>query len=201
MSEKDDQRDLERGPQGDHGQDGRDGGTGVTGPAGATGAAGPQGAQGTAGKDWKLSGWALGRLLAYVLVAAAAFYASAASFQLNEENRRAIEQIEEQRISSRHQICLSNEREHLQSVNALKATYAYLETLPDDAFTPSAANAINIAVLRSLPEREAEANVDVAPAFCDETRSNGEDIGLPEPDPEVPERPERIDNLLNQLKG
>jgi hypothetical protein len=188
-------RDLERGPQGDHGQHGDTGATGATGP------------QGEPGSPWHWGLWPALRLLAYVLVVAACVYSVASVFEIARENKQTIERVEANQkridaegIERRDQICLSAEREHLNSVNQLKRTYEYLNSLPDEAFVPSAANAINLAVLRQLPTTEDEANTDVAPEFCDVTLKGGKPVGLPEPDPIVPSRPERIDALVKKLQ-
>lgn len=96
----------------------------------------------------------------------------------------------------RDQICLSAEREHLNSVLRLKRTYFYLQQLtPHDRDMT-----INQFVLRTLPQVEDEANIDVAPAFCDEPGEAAEKageppIGLPEPDPEIPKRPAALSDL------
>jgi GAF domain-containing protein len=80
----------------------------------------------------------------------------------------------------RHQICLADEREHLQQVDQLRVTYDYLSGLTDR----QRRTALNRALLQQLPMVEKQANTDVAPEFCDEPN-----VGLPEPDPLVPERP------------
>ena len=99
-------------------------------------------------------------------------------------------------VERRDQICLSAEREHLNAVTRLDRTYRYLVGLtPREARTR-----LNEAILRQLPEIESEARTDVAPLFCDEPGERAEKagappVGLPEPDPEVPQRPAGIPPL------
>lgn len=205
-------RDLERGPRGDHGQpgdEGREGRVGAAGergaeglaglpgergPAGDAGAIGPQGEQGK--QERRL--WANLRLLAFIAVAVAAIYSSSRTFDLARENRAILErtQINQARIQAegierRHQICLGDEREHALNVERLDNTYRYLMELSDaelEAAGRADGDLLNRFVLANLPQTEEQAANDSAPAFCDEAN-----IGLPEPDPVVPQRPERID--------
>jgi hypothetical protein len=184
----------ERGPKGDHGQHGE------------VGAAGPQGERGRDAKSWRL--WPTLRLLAFVLVAAASIFAAARTYDIAAENKATIERVEENQrkialegVQRRDQICLAAEREHASHVTRLTRTYEYIVSLPAEAFDPKfAANQINLAVLRQLPQTEDEAKSDVAPEFCDVTLPGNVPVGMPEPDPIVPERPEKIDQLLKDLK-
>jgi hypothetical protein len=170
----------ERGPKGDHGQHGE---------VGATGPAGP--------REQRFWSWL--RLLAFIFVAAVTIFATSRTFKLANDNKQALMQIQENQArideegkERRHQVCLSAEREHLNSVNQLKRTYQYLVTLtPEDA-----GSSINQAILRQLPTTEEEASTDVAPEFCDVTNPDGSPVGLPEPDPVVPKRPKSIDLML-----
>jgi hypothetical protein len=179
----------ERGPKGDHGQHGE---------AGAPGPAGPR------GKRAFIGHWAWLRLAAFVFVAAAAVYSSAKTFELASTNRDLLRQVQQNQArivaegnERRHQSCLGTEREHLNNVTQLKRTYAYLVTLtPEDQ-----ASSINQAVLRQLPATEEQAHTDVAPEFCDEPgaaaeKAGAKPVGLPEPDPVVPERPAKVDQML-----
>lgn len=192
-------RDLERGPQGDHGQHGD---PGVAGPTG------PTGPQGEPGRDWKIGKWAVLRALAFVLVATAAIYASAATFQIADDAREiartanraaaqanvaaaqakaALRASEKQRVEARDQICEGDEREHLNAVQRVDRTYDYLKRLPvadrDDSITR--------AILRQLPDLEREASQDTAPKFCDEPN-----VGLPEPDVKAGPRPKIVTTML-----
>lgn len=104
------------------------------------------------------------------------------------QNARVIrEQAREARIR-RDQSCTQDERRHLDDVTRLKRTYAFLSHLPTSEYGTS----LTVAIVRQLPEVENEARHDVAPPFCDEPG-----IGLPEPDPRLPERRD-FSRLLHQ---
>jgi hypothetical protein len=142
------------------------------------------------------------QLWAFLLVAVAAFYANVSTFNLArdnehavEQNRLALEQIKREGVERRDQICLSAEREHLSKVLQLSRTYEYIKLLDPSEYTTS----LNQAVLRQLPQTEEAAKTDVAPAFCDETLPGGKPVGLPEPDPVVPERPKEVSDALKTL--
>lgn len=140
--------------------------------------------------------WPTLRLLAFILVASAAIYASATSIQLGKENKAAIHQINIERAARIDQSCRGDEAEHLDEVTRLTRTYEYLVSLPDVPF--SKLDSITKAVVRQVPDVEDEARSDPAPDFCDETGPNGEPIGLPEPDPTIPSRPEKVNLWLEQ---
>jgi hypothetical protein len=186
----------ERGPKGDHGQHGE---------IGATGA---QGATGDPGQGWHWGWWSALRTLAFVLVAIAAIAAfrdaddaaETAQRTANTANnaarsaniaaqdaKRALNASERQRTEARDQVCQGDEREHLRDVNGVKNVYKYLESLKPADYRDS----INLAIIRSVSERELEANQDTAPKFCDEPG-----LGLPEPDPKLPERSDKIKMLI-----
>jgi hypothetical protein len=80
----------------------------------------------------------------------------------------------------RDQMCQLFEADHLADVNRLERTYRFLSS-------PAARDdeALLQVALVELPELEREARVDSAPDFCDE-----DGLGLPEPDPVVPDRPD-----------
>ena len=79
----------------------------------------------------------------------------------------------------RDQTCRLFEGQHLADVERLRKTYEYLERLPRREYgTP-----LTVAVVSGLRELERTARVDTAPRFCD-----APDTGLPEPDPELPDR-------------
>jgi hypothetical protein len=197
-------RDLERGPQGDHGQHGD------------TGLQGLQGPRGEPGKDaatWRL--WPTLRLLAFILVAAASIFAAARTYDVADENRKTIERVEanakaveREGVERRDQICLSDEREHLNEVQQLRNTYLYLVNLPDSEVSST----FNRFIISQVPKTEDEAKIDTAPEFCDKPGAKAEKewrdskgergappVGLPEPDPEIPERPDKVDDLIQQL--
>jgi hypothetical protein len=71
---------------------------------------------------------------------------------------------------------------HARDVVQLADTYQYLAQLkPHQEDDP-----INVFIRIRLPETEAKAK-DIAPDFCDKPG-----LGLPEPDPVIPEKPESI---------
>ncbi len=88
--------------------------------------------------------------------------------------------LEDEGAGRRSQSCELFEAGHLADVKGLRRTYGYLAGLS----TEQRAEPLNRLLLRVLPETEREARIDRAPAYCDEPR-----IGLPEPDPVLPERP------------
>lgn len=144
----------------------------------------------------KRNHWPALRLAAFVLLAIASIYAAARTFELADENRKAVARIEVQRIDSRNQICLSDEREHKDKVNQLVRTYDYIAKLKPSDYDQT----INVAVILQLPQTEKAGQTDTAPDFCDITRHvRGKDgklhdvaVGLPEPDPVVPKRPAQV---------
>lgn len=126
---------------------------------------------------WLRAHRATWRLLAYLVVAAAFFF--------------TIYRIEVEGNERRDQICEQAERVHLQEVVELRRTYDYLDGLqPEQLKDP-----LNATVLTFLPQTEHTAQTDSAPPFCDEPG-----VGLPEPDPVVPKRPEKIDKLLKSVQ-
>jgi hypothetical protein len=191
----------ERGPKGDHGQHGE------------IGAVGPQGERGKDAKSWRL--WPTLRLLAFLLVAAASMFAAARTYDIAAENKATIERVEanakaveREGVERRNQICLSDEREHLNEVQQLKNTYLYLVNLPDSEVSST----FNRFIISQVPKTEDEAKIDTAPDFCDKPGAKAEKdwretdgkkgappVGLPEPDPVVPERPDKVDDLIQQL--
>lgn len=195
------ERDLERERQGADGADG------------ATGATGAQGERGRDAKAWRL--WPALRLIAFFLVAAAAIYSSATTIQTAKENRALIERIErEAKIRAREsaarvdQACEADEREHLRAVEGLKSTYLYLRNLTDAEL----GSTFNRFIIAQVPVTEQRAETDTAPAFCDQPgeaaereykRTDGKHgsppVGLPEPDPGIPVRPDKVDQLIRDL--
>lgn len=152
------------------------------------------------------------RLLAFLLVFAAAIFSSVRTFEvadqtreLAQKNSAVLRRINMESTERRNQICLSDEREHKENVDRLVRTYGYIESL-----TPrQRGNAINQAVILQLPVTEKTAQTDTAPDFCDEPgvkneklyqRTQGEQgkppVGLPEPDPVVPKRSTMVDKAF-----
>jgi hypothetical protein len=107
--------------------------------------------------------------------------------------------IHDQRAASkqgRHQNCVLFESDHKRDVDSLSDLYGYLRTLSPAEFEQP----LNRFILRTLPEREAEAGTDRAPAYCDEPgvraetlyrlgRGGAPPVGIKEPDPRLPKRP------------
>lgn len=88
--------------------------------------------------------------------------------------------------------CTIFEGQHADDVQSLTSTYSYLLTVePEDRD-----DAIFQFVVRNLPVTEARAYKDRAPDYCDLETDDGGDVGLPEPDPEVPDRPAGLTKAL-----
>lgn len=188
-------------------------GRGPQGEAGETGATGPKGEPG----DSKSRLWPALRLLAFFLVAAAAIYSSGSTIQTARENRALIERIDhEAKVRARvtaarvDQACEADEREHLRAVEGLRSTYLYLLNLTDAEL----GSTFNRFIIAQVPITEQRAKTDTAPAFCDRPgvaaereyrRTHGKHgsppVGLPEPDPEIPVRPEKVDRLVRDLSN
>jgi hypothetical protein len=97
----------------------------------------------------------------------------------------------------RNQICLSAEKEHLDEVTSLRRIYKFIGELSvDDIREP-----INKFIILNLANTEKEARSDDAPPFCDlpgqvAEKRGAKVVGLPEPDPEVPDRPADVDRKV-----
>jgi hypothetical protein len=90
------------------------------------------------------------------------------------------------------QSCTLFESNHKRDVDDLIDTYKYLNSL-----TPKETKeTLNQFIIAILPKQEEIARVDSAPDYCDET-IDGEDIGLPEPDPVLPVRQDFSDLLVH----
>jgi hypothetical protein len=98
-------------------------------------------------------------------------------------NRLLVQTIEREGVQRRDQLCQLFETDHLADVKRLKRTYQYLEAVS----RRKRRGALNAEITRGLPDLEREAAADSAPDFCD-----APDVGLPEPDPVVPERPQSL---------
>lgn len=109
------------------------------------------------------------------------------------------------RAQGRDEICTAAEREHKRMVRGLRTTYRYLLSLNDAQLQEP----LNQLVLGQLRRTETTARHDPAPSFCDKPGVKAErlyrqgkpggkpPVGLPEPDPRVPARPQAIDRLLD----
>lgn len=106
------------------------------------------------------------------------FYGKQADRIEDEQSARAADSRE--RID---QGCKISEGKQLKDVTSLKATYKYLLALPPK----QRRKGINGAIFAQLSSIEHEAEIDDAPAYCDQPN-----VGLPEPDPVVPERPAEL---------
>ena len=115
--------------------------------------------------------------------------------------RATQDQVAREGVERRNQVCLSAEREHKAAVDRLRRTYRYIAGL---SYRQSRSN-LNRAIIAQLPQVESEGRTDVAPDFCDEPgekaeklwfRTHGKQgappVGLPEPDPKIPQRPAGI---------
>jgi hypothetical protein len=96
------------------------------------------------------------------------------------ESRSADRAIVESSVRAQTQFCALAEAAHAADVKELADTYEYLDGLPPDDYRQP----LNVFVIRRLPVLEAKAHKDDAPPLCDR-----KGLGLPEPDPDVPERP------------
>ncbi len=134
-----------------------------------------QGEKGERGQRGK-NGFGWSQAIVYLACFAAVGY----SYWVNHNN---IDQIKTERTERTNQSCNISERKQQGDVRSLKLTYDYLVSLtPEQAREP-----LNALIYRELPRAEKEARLDDAPSFCDEPG-----IGLPEPDPKVPERPQAL---------
>lgn len=98
---------------------------------------------------------------------------------------QAINRIRRESLERRDQSCLGDELEHLKDVRRLRQTYKFLLDPP-----PSLRDLVPLVRIQ-LPVVEDDAR-DRAPLFCDETQPDGSPVGLPEPDPRIPERPRAL---------
>lgn len=145
--------------------------TGDTGNQGNRGEKGDTGTRGDRGARGKTS--YLAQLLPYLAV----FILLVFSYNVSED--------------SRDQVCGVFESSHLADVQALERTYDYLITVPEVKYSTP----LNVAIVRGLKTQETKAHTDQAPEFCDTDSLFHGEFGLEEPDPEIPARPENLENL------
>jgi hypothetical protein len=118
--------------------------------------------------------------------------------QLEDQNARLISIVRELKREAAQREdgqCRIFEADQLAEVEELRDTYAYLAEA--QRLGPAARDAqLYRFALARLPETEAKAAEDQAPAYCDDLDDRGREIGLPEPDPVVPTRPPALKNSL-----
>jgi hypothetical protein len=103
-------------------------------------------------------------------------------------NKNALDNFEDEALARVDQTCRLFEADHFEDVEGLRSTYTFLNNVRG---TREAETALVQFVVRTLPRVESEARVDAAPPYCDE-----EDVGLPEPDPELPQKQDFSDLLV-----
>jgi hypothetical protein len=119
----------------------------------------------------------------------------------SQETKSLVEKSEKERQERAHQTCTLFERNHADDVKRLTATYKYLLGLNNQ----QRLEPLNQAVLAGLSETEAKVRTDIAPVYCDKPGEKAEKlwkktkgkegkppVGLPEPNPKIPERPKGI---------
>lgn len=92
----------------------------------------------------------------------------------------ALGQWDRERRDRINEACTISERKQFTDVTTLRKTYEYVA----DLTAAQKREPLNRAIIAQLPSLEVDARTDDAPSYCDEP-----DVGLPEPDPQVPERP------------
>lgn len=108
------------------------------------------------------------------------------------------QKLEQEGQDRRDQACLGVESQHKEEIENLKQSYTLLLDPP-----PELASLLkNPLVIKGIQEDEAaaaddsdELGVFVAP-YCDDPNT-----GLKEPDPDIPQRPKELDNLLSSTNG
>lgn len=114
--------------------------------------------------------------------------------QLALSNAKIIHDLTQERNVRADQTCELFETDHLQKVQSLRQRYQYLTQLTPEELTQP----LNRFIIIALPQVEQEAVIDRAPEYCDGTKPNGDDIGLPEPDPKIPDRPKKLVQLIGK---
>jgi hypothetical protein len=131
-------------------------------------------------------------LIAFLVLALVAAWANYQAYSVAERADEAVAQIDREGVERRHQICLTDEKVQGDIVVRLNRTYGYVKELQPAEYTDT----LNRFIILSLPDLEDDAETDAAPAFCDEPG-----VGLPEPDPEIPPRPEVVDEALKIIEA
>ena len=138
------------------------------------------------------------QLAAFLIVAIAAIVSYKQAYQAGQDAKQAITRIAEEGKERRGQICLSFETTHLNEVQRLTDTYRFLRNLPESERDTT----LTKAIVQNLPQLERDAKSDqdsdgiFVPGYCDD-----KGVGLPEPDPVVPERPKEVDDLVVSFLG
>ena len=114
----------------------------------------------------------------HVIVALLSFIAIFYTYHDGNKQDRVIERNQREALD---QFCRLAEQDHKTDVDRLTEIYTYLDALPRSQYDAP----INQFVINStLTTRETEAYNDKAPPLCDRPG-----LGLPEPDPVIPDRP------------
>lgn len=135
------------------------------------------------------------QLWAFILVAAAAIYSNIQLYQITKTNRDIISQAAADTRERRNQACTGSEATHKQEVIDLERSYRFYKDPPQE-FRNLLANPL---FKKSFLEAERAAIQDgdqygeFVSKFCDDPG-----IGLPEPDPTIPERPDYIEKLFGK---
>jgi hypothetical protein len=95
-------------------------------------------------------------------------------------SHQQVKQVKQESTERRDQTCVIFERQAQAAVDQVVATYKYIAGLkPHELAEP-----LNQAVLAQLPQTVANANNSEAPPYCDQPG-----VGLPEPNPQLPNPP------------
>lgn len=133
--------------------------------------------------DRSLLRWTRFMVLGFLLLAIAFGVLWHDARGIAESNRQTAANAEREARIRVNQTCALFEADHLRDVDQLGETYRYLLALR----AGERKTTFNRFIIAGLPDLEAEARVDKAPDYCDEPK-----VGLPEPDPVIPRRPEGL---------
>lgn len=109
--------------------------------------------------------------------------ASTAALRAANASKHAVAQIKVESKERINETCRIQEAKQKADVDQLRQLYKYLAGLTPAELTQP----LNRAVLTSMPQAVREAQLDDAPAYCDEPN-----VGLPEPDPVLPKPPKGL---------
>lgn len=105
-------------------------------------------------------------------------------------NRAIVARLDSERAERTDQNCKLFELDHLQDVRDLRDTYKFLSNKEAATENPG----LTRFIILNLPRTEKEAKIDSAPEYCDDPG-----LGLPEPDPVIPNRPDNLDELTKLI--